>query len=335
MATDPDRHHTRAATRAGILPAPKLPRDTPSTRTSPSEAQRATGSHKSRPVTPELSYSDVVAASLTRGVSPAALEGQGEVSGAASASALSELPPLTQDVDWSSVRSHSPLSTVVHSGKPMSVHSNDIDSHRDMTALSPPAAQSDSVSTVSKATQDMSREELVSLAHRYESMARDVMAEANRKLSVPFATEASSGLEDETQMHAFSPSSPVIPAGEGPSRNKGKGPDPRNWGAADFSVDFSERDIEAQREALDNFAEINRVVKEEKSIDFMPNAHVPSVEPTVNTPRTMPIVSEPLRKNKGMNKPGQATAERIAALESELSRLRQSAEAEPVQTLQI
>ncbi|KAJ7800862.1 hypothetical protein B0H14DRAFT_3490226 [Mycena olivaceomarginata] len=29
MTTDPNRHHTRAATREGIFPAPKLPRDTP------------------------------------------------------------------------------------------------------------------------------------------------------------------------------------------------------------------------------------------------------------------------------------------------------------------
>ncbi|KAJ6457832.1 hypothetical protein C8R47DRAFT_1203327 [Mycena vitilis] len=326
MTADPNRHHTRAATLAGVFPAPKLPRATPSAPSSPSGAHGSTGSPKSRPVSPALLYSDVVAASLSRGVSPAAPEGQGDVSGTASVGALSELLSLSRDVDYGSVQSQSPIRTVVH-GEPMSVHSNVIDSHA--TPLPPPSAQSDSASTVSQAAEDMSREELVSLARRYESMARDVMAKANQKLSVPLDTEPDSGSEDEPPTHELSPLSTAIPAGEGPSRNKGKGPDPRNWGAAGFSVDFSDKDLEAQRKAFDNFAEINRKVKQEEPYKFTPNPHVPSVEPTVKIPRATPIVSEPLLENKGMNQPGQANAERIAVLESELSRLRQSAE--PVQ----
>ncbi|KAJ7652654.1 hypothetical protein DFH06DRAFT_1134113 [Mycena polygramma] len=212
MATDSTRRHTRAATIAGIYPAP-----TPS---------QATGSLNTRPVTPELLYSTVASAvSLPRGVSPAALEGQGDVPGDASVSALSELLPLTHDVDFGSVHSPSPLSTVVH-GETMS---------------------SESMSTVSKATQDMSRDEL--------SMARDAMAEANRKLSAPYDAEPNSGSADERSMREFSS---AVPVDAGPSRNKGKGPDPRNWGAAGLSVDFSERDLEAQHEAFENFAEINR-----------------------------------------------------------------------------
>ncbi|KAJ7665925.1 hypothetical protein DFH06DRAFT_1295147 [Mycena polygramma] len=139
MATDSTRRHTRAATIAGIYPAPTLPRSTPSSSSSPPSPSlsRATGSLNTRPVTPELLYSTVAAAvSLSRGGSPAALKGQGDVPGNASVSSLSELPSLTRDVDFGSVRSPSPISTVVH-GEPMS-----------------------SVSTVSKATQDMSRDEL-------------------------------------------------------------------------------------------------------------------------------------------------------------------------------
>ncbi|KAJ7673154.1 hypothetical protein DFH06DRAFT_1123884 [Mycena polygramma] len=233
MATDPNRRHMRAATLAGIYPAPKLPRNTPSSSSSPPSPSlsRATGSLNTRPVTPELLYSTVASAvSLSRGVSPATLEGQGDVPGDASVSALSELPPLTRDVDFGSVRSPSPLSTVVH-GETMS---------------------SESVSTVSKATQDMSRDEL--------SMARDAMAEANRKLSAPFDAEPNSGSAEPSKREFSS----AVPNDPGPSRNKGKGPDPRNWGAAGFSVDFSEHDIEAQREAFDNFAEINRKVKQEE-----------------------------------------------------------------------
>ncbi|KAJ7883577.1 hypothetical protein B0H13DRAFT_2344086 [Mycena leptocephala] len=284
MSTDPNRHHTRAVTRAGIYPAPKLPHDTTLLSSSPPSPTRtfagATGSPKTRPVTPELLYSAVASAvSLSRGVSPV----QGVV--LSSPSALSELLPLlSRDMDFG--RAETP-STVVH-GETISVHSNVTDSHA--TPLLPlPSAQSDSVSTISKATHDMSREELVALASRYESMAHDAMAEANRKLCVPLNAEPDSGLQDETYTCEFPPLSPANPAGEGPSRNKGKGPDPRNWGAAGFSVDFSEQDIEAQRDALNNFAEINHLVKQEKPIEFMLDPQVPSVEPmklTVTIPRT-------------------------------------------------
>ncbi|KAJ6518590.1 hypothetical protein C8R45DRAFT_1084705 [Mycena sanguinolenta] len=180
MTADPNNHHTRAATRAGIYPAPKLPRDTPSPTSSsspPSPKVRvftgATGSPKTHPVTPELLYSAVASAlSLSRRVSPV----QGVVRSIPSA--LSEpLPSLSRDVDFS--RAETP-STVVH-GKTMSVHDNSIDPYATLLPP-PPSAQSDSLSTISKATHDMSGEELVSLARRYESMARDAMAEADRKL---------------------------------------------------------------------------------------------------------------------------------------------------------
>ncbi|KAJ7624230.1 hypothetical protein DFH06DRAFT_1445863 [Mycena polygramma] len=253
MATDSTRRHTRAATLAGVYSARNslatLPR-----RPHPLPLRLSAGPRD--PLTPARAVASAV--SLSRGGSPAALEGQGDVPGDASVSALSELPPLTRDIDFGSVRSPSPLSTVVH-GEPMSL---------------PPPPSEQSVSTVSKATQDMSRDELVSLARRYESLARDAMAEANRKLSVPFETEPNSGAADLREF------SSAVPVDEGPSRNKGKGPDPRNWGAAGFSVDFSDHNLEAQHEAFDNFAEINRMVKQEEPIEFTSNPHVPSVEPT-------------------------------------------------------
>ncbi|KAJ7321114.1 hypothetical protein DFH08DRAFT_942061 [Mycena albidolilacea] len=275
MTADPNHHHTRAATRAGIYPAPKLPRDTPSLTSSPPSPTRsfagATGSPKTRPVMPELLYSAVASAvSLSRGVSPV----QGVF--LSSPSVLSEPPPsLSHDVDFG--RAETPSSTVVH-GETMSVRSNDIDLHA--TPLPPPSAQSHSVSTVSKATQDMSCEELVSLARRYESMAREAMAEVNWKPSVPLDAEPDSGLEDGTHTPEFSLSSPALPAGEGSSR---KGPDPRSWGAAGFSADFSEHDLEAQRKGFKNFAEINRVVKQEVPTEFTPHPHVPGVEPMIPT----------------------------------------------------
>jgi hypothetical protein len=48
-----------------------------------------------------------------------------------------------------------------------------------------------------------------------------------------------------------------------PLARRARYPDPRNWGAADFTEEFSEADLEAQRAAFDNFEEINCVIKEE------------------------------------------------------------------------
>ncbi|KAJ7211821.1 hypothetical protein B0H12DRAFT_1079518 [Mycena haematopus] len=227
MTTDPNRHHTRAATLAGVYPAPKLPRDTPSQTSSPSSATRslagATGSPKTRPVTPELLYSTVASAvSLSRGVSPV----QG-VDPSSSPSALSELPPsLSRDVDFG--RTESPKNTVMH-GESMSVNSDILDPHATpLLVLSAPSVQSDSVSTISKATQDMSREDLVSLARRYESMAHDVMAEANRKLSASLVAGAefdNSGSADiQDPMHGFLPLSPVTQQVKGHPATRGKVP---------------------------------------------------------------------------------------------------------------
>lgn len=134
------------------------------------------------------------------------------------------------------------------------------------------------------ATLEMSREELVTLARRYEAMAREAMAEANRRFSVEGHTEpgfehldtfehqmsTNRTIDNETSpqwrdaMPVSVSSSPSLPVADGPFHNKGKGPDPRNWGPVGSLVDVSEQELEAQRDAFHNFAEINRVVKQEK-----------------------------------------------------------------------
>ncbi|KAJ6577837.1 hypothetical protein B0H19DRAFT_1062411 [Mycena capillaripes] len=121
-------------------------------------------------------------------------------------------------------------------------------------------------------------------------------------------------------------SSLSLPVADGPSHNKGKGPDPRNWGAVGSLVDFSEQELEAQHDAFENFAKINRMVKQEKRAESTPRVHVPNVglKPPINILKVNLTVSDPLPENKSTTKPGQADAERIAELERELSRLRQS-----------
>ncbi|KAJ7108631.1 hypothetical protein C8R44DRAFT_884681 [Mycena epipterygia] len=66
-------------------------------------------------------------------------------------------------------------------------------------------------------------------------------------------------VEDEGDLLSFSP---VVQAG--PSRDKGKGPEPGNWGNVDALQNFTEGDLCAQREALLNLEEINRIQREEE-----------------------------------------------------------------------
>jgi hypothetical protein len=64
-------------------------------------------------------------------------------------------------------------------------------------------------------------------------------------------------VEDEDDLISFSPKA-------GPSRNKGKGLDPGNWGDVSSLHDFDEQELRAQREMLENYAEINRIIKQEE-----------------------------------------------------------------------
>ncbi|KAJ7334219.1 hypothetical protein DFH08DRAFT_814245 [Mycena albidolilacea] len=283
MTTDLNRHHTHAATRAGIYAALKLPRETPSPTSSalepPSPTRSdagATGSPKTRPVTPKLLYSVVASAvSLSRGVSPAAPEGQGDVPGSASISALSELPSLTWDVDFGPVTA--PMSAATHRNNPLAVppETNIIDAHFD--ELLPSLADSRSPLTVTWAMQEMNQDNLIVLAGCYKAMACKAMAEANYKISTKCSFDSRTSLQGQDTTPAFVSLSPPIPEVEGPSRNKGKGPDPCNWGAVDSLVDFSDHELEAQREAFQNFAEINCVVKQEEHTESMLRPQVPNV----------------------------------------------------------
>ncbi|KAJ7189624.1 hypothetical protein GGX14DRAFT_408666 [Mycena pura] len=107
MTTEPRLYATRAVTRAGLVPAPRSPRDTPRPPSSPSSPAGAdsgdAGTPKSRPVTPELLYSNVVAGSLDsseeRGDSLARSAGQGVQVGSTNSS-VSDVPLLTRDVDF-------------------------------------------------------------------------------------------------------------------------------------------------------------------------------------------------------------------------------------------
>ncbi|KAJ7120110.1 hypothetical protein C8R44DRAFT_877578 [Mycena epipterygia] len=152
------------------------------------------------------------------------------------------------------------------------------------------------------AANEMTEENLQVLVRRYESMANSYRAKLQRKvvsksyqqvesvsdnnapdsqadtprsngstlraevLPIPpvnaapkFRKATIEEVEDEGDLLSFSPA-----AQAGPSRDKGKGPDPGNWGDVGALQGFTERDLRAQQEALLNFEEINRINREDE-----------------------------------------------------------------------
>ncbi|KAJ7833412.1 hypothetical protein B0H14DRAFT_3462692 [Mycena olivaceomarginata] len=111
-------------------------------------------------------------------------------------------------------------------------------------------------STLNQAEANMSSEELMRMAECHRFYVDRAIAAARCK--------ASSGPPEKVKPTFLgSPVSPAVPSGEGSSENKGKGLDPRNFGAVPSLIDFTEDDLAAQREALANFEEINHIIKQE------------------------------------------------------------------------
>ncbi|KAF7371768.1 CCHC-type domain-containing protein [Mycena venus] len=226
-----------------------------------------------------------------------------------------------------------------------------------------------SMSTVERAEQNLSSVELDQLARRYQRMAETARAAETgyRVLKDQGNSPVIPGPNDRrVEFHPVDQSdngadgsasdmlitvSPAIPSGEGPSREKGKGFDPRNWGDVSLLENFSLDDLKAQHDALANFA----VVKEESvstPADFFgdipvwksPTAEVPKVQappgdkafvaprpaslragkregthPTV----LRPTASEISSKKKDEIKSGQTKDEIIAELTRQLNESRQ------------
>jgi hypothetical protein len=64
-------------------------------------------------------------------------------------------------------------------------------------------------------------------------------------------------VEDEEDLIGFSLKA-------SPSCNKGKGPDPGNWGDVSSLHDFDEDELRAQKEMQENYDEFNCVIKQEE-----------------------------------------------------------------------
>ncbi|KAJ7879453.1 hypothetical protein B0H13DRAFT_2346041 [Mycena leptocephala] len=189
------------------------------------------------------------------------------------------------------------------------------------------------MSTVEYAERSMSSVELEQLARRYQRMAEEARAVENSYHSIKDQENSPEIREPDDWRVQFRPISrsgnradssasdmlitvsPAIPSGEGSS--KGKGPDPCNWGDVSLLENFTSQDLEAQREALANFAEIHRVIKEESvstPTDFF--GEIPAPKKTA-APKTTPYQPE---KKEGTHP---SADEIIAKLTRQLNESRQ------------
>ncbi|KAJ7150427.1 hypothetical protein C8R43DRAFT_1191635 [Mycena crocata] len=172
------------------------------------------------------------------------------------------------------------------------------------------SSDSENESTFAKASNELSAHDLEALARRYDAMAAQFRVQLAQK-AVPKVSQEktnSNGLGNAPNVGAHTPDISIgsiaepepVPAvvskshratveeiddeddliqlnrAPGPSRDKGKGADPRNWGNVSSFLNFSDAEMKAQLEMLQNFEEINRVIKQEGSlhtgnlVDFSP-----------------------------------------------------------------
>ncbi|KAF8142383.1 hypothetical protein K438DRAFT_1995073 [Mycena galopus ATCC 62051] len=346
--TEESGHHTRAATRAGLFEAPPPvfgPAEAPSDSTSGSQH----GSHSNSSPRATL-YSTVVNGE------PVPLE-HGILSGVSDAGfSPSELAPLRGDADfgtsgpevergdggWTPVSRKTARSHRARSASGGSNHT------ANKFPLPPsPTELLSSPSTLEHAAGEMSREQLLVIAQRYQNMADNARPAAAIRLSEQgshSAVPAAANLTDVSPNHGkniktkddsfiapvnkgdnssvefIAPASTPAAAVAGPSNDRGKGPDPRNWGNLSFGT-FGEDEIQAQRDAFENFSEINRVIKQEGMptppgfFDELPIPDRVHIVRDGSDPGSHPSVVTPL----GNPKSSQTKDEIIAELESRLS----------------
>ncbi|KAJ7829602.1 hypothetical protein B0H14DRAFT_3465564 [Mycena olivaceomarginata] len=262
-------HHTRAATRAGLYDAP-APIYGPSATSSPTDDVRgSTEDGRNSPHPIATLYSTVVTGGpvpLERGISPSVSD--------ARLSSI-EPAPLRGGADFC----------------PAVVENQHDDGDWIPVTLAVPTAQASTPSTVVRATNEMSREDYEALARRYQAMANDARSAAeisdtrveqashsavlgdsgslgdtlgNQGNIIPGSNVAiATEKKDGSSVELLVPISPISSPVAGPSRAKGKGADPGNWGNTSFLGNFSEKDFQEQRDAFENYAGINRVLKEE------------------------------------------------------------------------
>ncbi|KAJ7206892.1 hypothetical protein GGX14DRAFT_637148 [Mycena pura] len=247
----------------------------------------------SRPVTPDVLYSTVVMGSPAPPVERGFTAGVVDTSGAFASPPSSPQREVDNGVsgrdDGADDGSWTPVTRATartHRAAASSLHSNVFDENNFVSNASDASA-----STVAQATHQMSGEELLRIARRYELMAAEARAVARERSaeivggvstpSIQIVSSPGNNLNEQSttqgdvhtrgdesrapETRALAPTNPITPSGEGPSNpDKGKGIDPREWGNLSIDGDWSEDRLAAERDAYANFDAINRIVKEER-----------------------------------------------------------------------
>ncbi|KAJ7832423.1 hypothetical protein B0H14DRAFT_2592087 [Mycena olivaceomarginata] len=291
MAVNIDgQHHTRSATRAGVYPPPP-----------PVFSGLSFGEIPAGELTPPAVEGETrpTVASATRPIGAPALADTSVSRYPPSASRAGEismsLPSLKGEADFERPEKGSASAgNNYEDGGWTTVTRRISRSHREHSRSSrgsrdggsSESGNSDTESTIARATNELSAEDAMNLARRYEAYAAQLRAGAGQGTASSTPEDCSSvrsdaqehrgktpvpeGLnekpktysstsrratveevEDEDDLISFSPKA-------GPSRSKGKGMDPGNWGDVSSLHDFDEDKLRAQKEMLDNYAEINR-----------------------------------------------------------------------------
>lgn len=139
--------------------------------------------------------------------------------------------------------------------------------------------------------------------------------------NIAIATEK----QDRSSVELLVPISPISSPVPGPSHTKGKGVDPRNWGNTGFLGNFSEKDFQEQRDAFENYAKINHVLKEE-TITTLPDFFDDLRDPELSRGSPPAATGNPYIGFQS----GQTKDEKIAELEVQLSYFEQQAPKKPV-----
>ncbi|CAK5275198.1 unnamed protein product [Mycena citricolor] len=285
------------------------------------------GAPRSRPVTPDLSYRQIVAGFA----SP--LEVLGSIS------------QLEVDQDSGSrpggVVDDGALHQVEVPGEDQwtEVTRSTARTHRERSPsqLSNSKDTSSGPHTWSQAEGSMSIPQLRTLAERYSTLLRNAEARtaADGHASGNFHGDTATMSQTNRSVNSgpkqtpeSAKSSEIVPqansqARAGPSKNRGKAIDPRNWGQLDFGEEFSKDEIEAQREALETHNARHREVKREQVPTEMKKFSPRSgANPMQNAPSILTDnESEP--ETEGDVASGQTTDEKIRRLEEEIQSLHQ------------
>ncbi|KAJ6540395.1 hypothetical protein B0H19DRAFT_1077804 [Mycena capillaripes] len=195
------------------------------------------------------------------------------------------------------------------------------------------------ISTVSLATREMSEAQLFAVARRYESLGREAYAAARQRSSMPeqnISHKVSSVVPHESVIDLDGAIRATEPASQPHSpfrgsniswegQGTGSPGDPRNWGDVNFTEEFSDAELEAQRATLENFEEINRVIKREELtptglFDGVPNTNIHDER------RAQPVVSREPSHKRGGEVSSQTVPKKIAKPGKDGSNLRQSEE---------